>query len=191
MIETAIIEDEPATLAEILSADPGTVRTACPAPARYLAAINQCGSSDGVLVCTVAATLSGSYQAALQASRRARVPVRVADTGTAAGGQGLVGSRLLAPRRREPIWRLLPLPRPGAARTCALSARWITLTASKASGRSRVWLARLLTGWACTRSLSYAPAASESCGRHVPSTLPRRECSSASRHRAGLAALSM
>ena len=41
MIGTAIKEDPPATLAEILSADPGTVRTACPAPARYLAAVHQ------------------------------------------------------------------------------------------------------------------------------------------------------
>jgi DegV family protein with EDD domain len=78
------------TLAEILAAPPGQVRTSCPAPARYLAAIGQAADGDGALICTTAASLSGSYQAALQAARRATVPVRVVDTGTAAGGQGLI-----------------------------------------------------------------------------------------------------
>lgn len=80
----------PATLAAVLAAPPGQVRTSCPAPARYLAAIGQAADGDGALVCTTAASLSGSYQAARQAARRAAVPVRVVDTGTAAGGQGLI-----------------------------------------------------------------------------------------------------
>lgn len=79
----------PPTLAEVLAASPGTVRTSCPAPRSYLEAFEGC-HADGVLVCTVAAQLSGSYQAAVTAARRARVPVRVIDTGSAAGGQGLV-----------------------------------------------------------------------------------------------------
>ena len=77
------------TLAEILASAPGTIRTSCPSPGSYLEAINTC-HAEGVVVCTVAAPLSGSYQAALMAARRARVPVRVVDTGSAAGGQGLV-----------------------------------------------------------------------------------------------------
>jgi DegV family protein with EDD domain len=80
----------PATLAEVLAAPPGQVRTSCPAPARYLAAIGQAADGDGALICTTAASLSGSYQAALQAARRATVPVLVVDTRTAAGGQGLI-----------------------------------------------------------------------------------------------------
>jgi DegV family protein with EDD domain len=80
----------PATLAEVLAAPPGQVRTSCPAPVRYLAAIGQVADGDGALICTTAASLSGSYQAALLAARRATVPVLVVDTGTAAGGQGLI-----------------------------------------------------------------------------------------------------
>jgi DegV family protein with EDD domain len=86
---TAAAEPPPA-LAEILAAPPGQIRTSCPAPARYLAAISQAADGDGALICTTAASLSGSHQAALQAARRATVPVRVVDTGTAAGGQGLI-----------------------------------------------------------------------------------------------------
>lgn len=85
----APVADPPPTLAEVLAAAPGTVRTSCPAPSSYLEAIERC-HADSVLVCTVAAPLSGSYQAALIAARRTRVPVRVIDTGSAAGGQGLV-----------------------------------------------------------------------------------------------------
>lgn len=80
----------PVTLAAVLAAPPGQIRTSCPAPARYLAAIGQAADGDGALICTTAASLSGSHQAALQAARHARVPVRVVDTGTAAGGQGLI-----------------------------------------------------------------------------------------------------
>lgn len=87
---TAAAAEPPPTLAEILAAPPGEIRTSCPAPARYLAAIGQVADGDGALICTTAASLSGSHQAALQAARRATVPVRVIDTGTAAGGQGLI-----------------------------------------------------------------------------------------------------
>ena len=90
MTATAAAAEPPPTLAEILAAPPGEIRTSCPAPARYLAAISQAADGDGALICTTAASLSGSHQAALQAARRATVPVRVIDTGTAAGGQGLI-----------------------------------------------------------------------------------------------------
>jgi len=146
MIGTAIKEDPPATLAEVLSADPGTVHTACPAPARYLAAVDQCGSRDGVLICTVAATLSGSYQAALQASRRARVPVRVADTGTAAGGQGLV---VLAAARAAQAGADLETVAASAAQ-CGAHVRLVgtvdNMDRLKASGR-----VPRLAGWAADR----------------------------------------
>lgn len=87
---TMAAAEPPPALAEILAAPPGQIRTSCPAPARYLAAIGQAADGDGALICTTAASLSGSHQAALQAARRATVPVRVVDTGTAAGGQGLI-----------------------------------------------------------------------------------------------------
>jgi DegV family protein with EDD domain len=90
MIGTSADASPGAVLDEVLAASPGTVRTSCPAPAAYLAAIDGCHSGDGVLICTTAASLSGSYQAALKAAQQARVPVRVIDTETAAGGQGLI-----------------------------------------------------------------------------------------------------
>lgn len=89
-IGMAVKEDPPPTLAEVLSAHPSTVHTSFPAPARYLAAINRCHSGAGVVICTVAASLSGSHHAAVWAAKRAQVPVRVVDTRTASGGQGLV-----------------------------------------------------------------------------------------------------
>jgi len=74
------------------------VRTSSPPPGRFAAAIQQGrdrdGGGDGVLVLTVARSMSSTYQAATLAARRATGPgrgrVEVLDTGTAAGGQGLV-----------------------------------------------------------------------------------------------------
>lgn len=139
-------EDPPPALAKVLSAHPSTVHTSFPAPSRYLAAINQCHSSVGVVICTVAASLSGSYQAAIQAARRARVPVRVVDTGTAAGGQGLV---VLAAARVAETGAALDVVADSAIR-CSAHVRLVgtvdTFDRLVASGR-----VSHLAGWAANR----------------------------------------
>lgn len=70
------------------------VRTSSPPPGRFAAAIERSRQGgDGVLVLTVARSMSSTYQAATLAARRAGAsggPVEVLDTRTAAGGQGLV-----------------------------------------------------------------------------------------------------
>jgi DegV family protein with EDD domain len=78
------------SLAEVLAWSPGQVHTSGPSTGRFLDAIREHGGDGGVLVCTVAASLSGSFQAASMAARHAARPVRVLDTATATGGQGLV-----------------------------------------------------------------------------------------------------
>ncbi|HYY78125.1 MAG TPA: DegV family protein [Actinomycetes bacterium] len=78
------------TLEELVPHIGDGVRTAGPPSGRFAAAIGDCQHGDGVLVLTVARSVSSIYQAATLGARRAPGPVRVADTGTAAGAQGLV-----------------------------------------------------------------------------------------------------
>ncbi len=66
------------------------VRTSSPSPGRFSSAIGGAQRGDGVLVLTVARSMSSTYQAASLGARRSRGPVEVLDTGTAAGGEGLV-----------------------------------------------------------------------------------------------------
>ena len=74
--------------ADVDAAGPGRATTSGPSPGAFAAAFE--GAADGAVVVTVAATLSGTHQAAVIASRLAEVPVRVVDSTTAAGGQALV-----------------------------------------------------------------------------------------------------
>ena len=70
------------------------VQTSGPAPGAFVTAIEQARESgaDGALVLTVGQRLSSTYQAASTAAAIAGgdFPVRVLDTGTAAGAEGLV-----------------------------------------------------------------------------------------------------
>lgn len=67
------------------------VTTSGPTPADYLAAIEAHVGSEGALIATVSYAMGAStYLAAKSALAAARVPVRLVDTETAAGGQGLV-----------------------------------------------------------------------------------------------------
>ncbi|PWT74519.1 MAG: hypothetical protein C5B60_06570 [Chloroflexi bacterium] len=145
-IGMVVQEDPTPALAEVLSAHPSTVHTSFPAPSRYLAAINQCRSRVGVVICTVAASLSGSYQAAVHAARRARAPVRVVDTGTAAGGQGLV---VLAAARVAETGAALDVVADSAIR-CSAQVRLVgtvdTFDRLVASGR-----VSHLAGWAANQ----------------------------------------
>jgi len=67
------------------------VSTSGPTPGEFADAIAAChDEADGVLVCTIASTMSSTYQAAELAASQAAGDVRVVDTGTAAGAEALV-----------------------------------------------------------------------------------------------------
>lgn len=74
---------------EELVAEPG-IETSGPAPGEFEEAIRAVGDADGVLVLTIAATMSSTHAAAEVAARAVGEHVRVLDTTTAAGAEGLV-----------------------------------------------------------------------------------------------------
>ena len=96
----AVVTDGAASLPDDLACSHGVTvvpleltsggRTSSPPPGRIAAAIERGQNGDGVVVLTVARSMSSTYQAATLAARRAPGPVEVLDSGTAAGGQGLV-----------------------------------------------------------------------------------------------------
>ncbi len=78
-------------LSEILG--DARVSTSGPTPGEFALAIERRQTADGVLVLTIAASMSGTHEAAVLATRevdQARGPVRVVDTLTAAGAEALV-----------------------------------------------------------------------------------------------------
>jgi DegV family protein with EDD domain len=77
-------------LAELLAHD--DVTTSGPTPGEFEGAVKeqQRGTDDGVLVLTIASTMSSTYEAAVLGARAAGGDVRVVDTTTAAGAQALV-----------------------------------------------------------------------------------------------------
>jgi DegV family protein with EDD domain len=77
-------------LAELLAHD--DVTTSGPSPGEFEAAVKerQRETDDGVLVLTIASTMSGTYEAATVGARASGGAVRVVDTMTAAGAQALV-----------------------------------------------------------------------------------------------------
>ncbi len=76
------------SLAELLARFDEGVSTSGPAPGAFSAALE--GATEGAVVITVAAHLSSSYKAAtVAADLMPGLPVRVVDTGTAAGAQAL------------------------------------------------------------------------------------------------------
>jgi DegV family protein with EDD domain len=82
-------EDE-CSLDEVLHAD--VVTTSGPSPGEFASAIESVLTDDGALVLTIAASMSSTHQAAVLAadSLGERDLVRVVDTNTAAGAEGLV-----------------------------------------------------------------------------------------------------
>jgi DegV family protein with EDD domain len=68
------------------------VSTSAPAPGDFLTAIEQAETEGaiGVVVVTVSSTMSAAHKSAWMASSMAEGDVAVVDSGTAAGGQGLV-----------------------------------------------------------------------------------------------------
>jgi DegV family protein with EDD domain len=77
-------------LDELMGLPPEVVSTSGATPAAFAGAIEGAGA-DGVLVLTIAASMSSTYEAArLAASELGTDRVRVLDTATAAGAEGLV-----------------------------------------------------------------------------------------------------
>lgn len=66
------------------------VSTSGPAPGEFADAIEPRLTDDGVLVLTIASTMSGTHEAATVAARQLGDRVRVVDTATAAGAEALV-----------------------------------------------------------------------------------------------------
>jgi len=66
------------------------VSTSGPAPGEFVDAIEDRLGDDGVLVLTIAASMSGTHEAATVAARQLGDRVRVVDTATAAGAEALV-----------------------------------------------------------------------------------------------------
>jgi DegV family protein with EDD domain len=68
----------------------GDVSTSGPNPAEFEGAIRSRLTGDGVIVLTIAGSMSSTYQAAVAAARAVGDDVRVVDTLTAAGAEALV-----------------------------------------------------------------------------------------------------
>lgn len=66
------------------------VKTSGPTPGEFEAAARAHLGSDGELICTVASSMSSTYNAAVLGTRGLRDRVQVLDTGTAAGAEALV-----------------------------------------------------------------------------------------------------
>jgi len=67
--------------------------TSAPTPGQYVEAIESLGGGngvDGVVILTVAETMSSAFESARLAAKQVDVPVEIVDTGTAAGGEALV-----------------------------------------------------------------------------------------------------
>ncbi len=91
-IDGEVRPDVSVPLDELLERLPrGEVTTSSPAPGDFAVALERArGSADAVLVLTLAAEMSSSYSAAGLAAQLDAPGVRVVDTRTAAGGEGLV-----------------------------------------------------------------------------------------------------
>ncbi len=83
-----LTRDDQVSVDEVIAHD--EVSTSGPSPGEFVAAIESRASEDGVLVLTVAATMSSTFAAAQQGAASVETPVAVLDTSTAAGAQALV-----------------------------------------------------------------------------------------------------
>ncbi len=88
-IEGRSVREGDVSIGELLTYS--DVKTSGPAPGEFEAVIKErLQHDDGVVVCTIASTMSSTYEAAVIGARAAGGDVRVVDTTTAAGAQGLV-----------------------------------------------------------------------------------------------------
>src|SRR6266511_2960388 len=108
--------DRRVPLQEVLRHLDDGVRTSSPSPGRFSSAIAAAEDGGGVLVLTVARSMSGTFQVASLAARRAGGPTEVLDTGTAAGGEGLVVlAAARAARAGRPLQEVLEVARRASA----------------------------------------------------------------------------
>ncbi len=87
------LKDGETVFAEVvdrIAADPKSVTTSAPSPGEFLAAMEAVPDADELAVVTVAGHMSAAYKSAWSASSLSSRPVRVIDSGTAAGAEGLV-----------------------------------------------------------------------------------------------------
>ncbi len=84
-----VVEVEPRRIIDHLLRG-GRVSTSAPSPGAFLQALERSDQGDGVVLLTLAATMSSTYRSARLAVSQAAATVRLVDTGTAAGGLGLV-----------------------------------------------------------------------------------------------------
>ncbi len=88
VIEGELVRESDVHLDRLLAAS--DVTTSGPNPAEFNEAIEQQGPDADVVVLTIASTMSSTHQAATLAARAAGDRVRVIDTSTAAGAEGLI-----------------------------------------------------------------------------------------------------
>jgi DegV family protein with EDD domain len=87
-LEDHQVRETECSLEEVLGAE--QVTTSGPSPGEFEEAIAPVLGEDGALVLTIASSMSGTYQAASLAGKALGDRVRVVDTTTAAGAEGLV-----------------------------------------------------------------------------------------------------
>jgi DegV family protein with EDD domain len=87
-VEGESIREGDIALADLLVR--GEVKTSGPTPGEFEDAARNALGPDGVVVCTIASTMSATYESAIIGARAVGPAVRVFDTGTAAGAQALV-----------------------------------------------------------------------------------------------------
>jgi len=93
LTERGDLRDGDLSLSEVMEEvirHPRSVTTSGPSPGEFVAAIEEAANPDGVLVLTIAGHMSGTYKSAWNAAALSDATVRVLDTGTAAGAEGLV-----------------------------------------------------------------------------------------------------
>jgi DegV family protein with EDD domain len=90
MIDGESVREGDVPLAELLTHE--HVTTSGPTPGEFEKAVKEAqrGTDDGVLVCTLASTMSSTHEAAVLGAQAAGGDVVVVDTTTAAGAQALV-----------------------------------------------------------------------------------------------------
>lgn len=84
------VRDGDLGLEEVLVAVDDAVATSAPTPGEFLSALEEPGGDDGAVIVTIAGTMSATVEAANLAARSFDGDVRVVDSGTAAGAQGMV-----------------------------------------------------------------------------------------------------
>lgn len=92
------VHEDECSLDEVVRSE--HVTTSGPSPGEFVEAVESAFTDDGVVVLTIAASMSSTYQAAVLAAGMVDGDVRVVDTATAAGAEGLVALAAARAARR-------------------------------------------------------------------------------------------